>query len=168
MNVSADARALAIGVIEILGDFAAGIILEQFGIGPLHPAFGQQIFRGFPRTAEAFEQKNGFGKFVLDARNDILPRDDGNFVAGVAAETVHAATAPDQKRIGDFVPEFYIVLFEFDQIFPDGSPRAGAGECSRRDFSEKIPDDFPARCEPQPVWLMTMSMKTRAPSECAA
>jgi len=30
------------------------------------------------------------------------------------------------KRVGDEIPEFDIVLFEFDEVFPDCSPRAGA------------------------------------------
>jgi hypothetical protein len=105
-----------------MGDFAAGIILEQFGVSPLHAAFGEQIFGGFPGAAEAFEQENGFGKFVLHAGDDVLPGGHGNFVAGVAAETVHAAPAPGQKRVGDDVPERDVVLFEFDQIFPDVCP----------------------------------------------
>ena len=76
---------------------------------------------------------------------------DGNFVAGVAAETVHAAPAPGQKRVGDFVPEFYVVLFEFDQIFPDRAPRAGAGEFAVGIFQEKFRMIFlqvsnPSRC----------------------
>ena len=98
MDIAADARTLAVGVIEIPGDFGAGIILEQFGIGPLHSAFGQQEFGRVPRSAKAFEQKNGFGKFLLDAGDDVLPGGHGNFVAGVAAETVHAAPAPDEER----------------------------------------------------------------------
>ena len=148
MDVAADARALAVGVIEIPCDVFSGIILEQFGIGPLHSAFGQQIFRGFPRTAEAFEQKNGFGKFFLHSRNDVLPRGHGNFVAGVAAETVHAAPAPDNQRVGDDVPEFHIVLFEFDQIFPNRAPRARAGKFAVGFFQEKLRAGFPATSNP--------------------
>src|ERR1035438_3037104 len=87
-----------------------------------------QAFGDLPRAAETFEQKNGFGKFVLHAGDDVLPGDGGNFVAGVATETVHAAPAPDQQRVGDEVPKFYVVLFEFDQILPDRACRAGAGE----------------------------------------
>ena len=105
MNVSADARTLAVGVIEVIGDLATGIILEKFRISPLHAAVGQQRFGGFPRAAQAFEQENGFGKFILHAGNDVLPRGHGNLVSGITPETVHASPAPDQKRIGDFVPK---------------------------------------------------------------
>src|ERR1019366_10565492 len=41
MDVAADAIALAVGIVEIPRDFFAGIILEQFGIGPLHSDFGE-------------------------------------------------------------------------------------------------------------------------------
>ena len=148
MDVAADAFALAVGVIQIPRDVAAGIILEQLGVGPLHAALGQQAFGGFPRTAEAFEQENGFGKFVLHAGDDVLPGGHGNFVAGVATETVHAAPAPDQKRVGDDVPERDVVLFQFHQIFPESSPTRRGWRIRRRVFSGKIPDDFPARSSP--------------------
>ena len=128
VNVATDALVLAVGVIEIPRDFATGIILEQFGICPLHAAVGEQTFRGVPRAAETFEQKNRFRKFLVHAGGDILPRGGGNFVAGVAAKTVHAAPAPRQQRVGDEVPELHVVLFEFHQIFPDRAPRAGTGE----------------------------------------
>ena len=62
----------------------------------------------------------------------------GNFVAGVAAETVHAAPAPGQQRVGDEIPKLDVVLFEFHQIFPDGAPRAGAGEFAVGIFQEKF------------------------------
>ena len=65
MDITADTFVLAVGVIEIPRDITAGIILKKFGIRPLHPAFSQQRFSGFPCTAKPFEQKNRFGKFVL-------------------------------------------------------------------------------------------------------
>ena len=95
MNVGANARTLAIGVVEVIGDLATGVILEKFGVSPLHSAVGEQIFGGFPRAAEAFEQEDGFGKFVLHPGDDVLPGGHGNFVAGVTTKTIHAAPAPD-------------------------------------------------------------------------
>jgi len=62
----------------------------------LHAAVGEQTFRGFPRTAETFEQKNCLGKFLLHAGDDVLPRDGGNFITGIATEAVHPALAPDE------------------------------------------------------------------------
>jgi hypothetical protein len=56
-------------------------------------------------------RKNGFGEFVLDAGGDVLPGRHGNFVAGIAAKTIHPAPAPDQKGVGDFVPKPNVVLF---------------------------------------------------------
>ena len=75
----------------------------------------------------------------------------GNFVAGIAAETVHAAPAPDQQRVGDDVPKFDVVLFEFDQIFPDGAPRAGAGEFAVGIFQKKFRMIFLQRRTPAGV-----------------
>ena len=104
----------------------------------MHSAFGEQVFSGLPRAAEAFEQEDGFRKFALDARNNVLPRRDGNFIAGVAAETVHAAFAPDHQRFGDDVPKFDVVLFQFHQIFPDRAPSTGAGKFAVGFFQEKL------------------------------
>ena len=42
MDVGAHAFVLAVGIVEIPSDIFARIILEQFGIRPLHAAFGQQ------------------------------------------------------------------------------------------------------------------------------
>ena len=69
------------------------------------PPSVSNIFGGFPGTAETLEQKDRFGKFLLHAGHDVLPRGGGNFIAGVATKTIHAAPAPDQERIGDDVPE---------------------------------------------------------------
>ena len=41
MDVTADTFALAVGVVELPRDVAAGIILEQFRVGPLHAGLGQ-------------------------------------------------------------------------------------------------------------------------------
>jgi len=78
MNIAADSRALVIGVIQILGNLGAGIVLEQLGIRPLHAAFGEQSFRDFRIAAEAFEQKKSFREFFLHAGNDVLPGGGGN------------------------------------------------------------------------------------------
>ena len=123
MNVTADAFALVVRIIKIPGDIGTGIILEKFRVSPLHSAIGEQVFRGFPRTAEAFEQKNYFGKFILHAGDDVLPRGHGDFVASIAAKTIHAAMTPGQQRISDGVPKFHVALFQFNQILPDRAPQ---------------------------------------------
>src|ERR1700722_11624493 len=64
MNEEADAPDSLEAVIEISRDFGAGIVLKEFGVGPLHAAFRDQLLGDFPRAAEAFEQKNGFGEFL--------------------------------------------------------------------------------------------------------
>ena len=100
----------------------------------MHATLGEEIFSGVPRTAKAFEKKNSFGKFLLHPRNDVLPGGHGNFVASVAAEAIHAAATPDDQGVGDKIPEFNVVLFKFDQVFPNGSPSAGADEFAGRTF----------------------------------
>src|SRR5262249_38787381 len=50
MHVHAYALALAQTVIKIGGHFASRIVLKQFRVGPLHPAFGEERFRRFPRA----------------------------------------------------------------------------------------------------------------------
>src|SRR5207245_2617382 len=66
MDEQASALALLEVVLQIRSDLAARVILEQLGVSPLHSAFGEQDFGGFPGAAKAFEQKNGFRKSLLD------------------------------------------------------------------------------------------------------
>ena len=104
----ADARALRVRVVEITGHLLRAELLEQLGVSPLHSALGEQRLGRFPRTAEPLEQKNRFGKFLADARGDVLPRDGRNFVTGVAAEAIHAARQPQiqhlQRRLARLAP----------------------------------------------------------------
>src|SRR4029077_19926518 len=128
MNQNADTLTLFEIVIEVTGDVPRRKVLEQFRVGPLHAALSEERFRGFPRAAEAFEQENRFGKFVLHPRDDVFPGRGRHFVAGIAAEAVHAAPAPCQKHFSQGVPKRDIVVLQLDEIFPDSSPGAGAGE----------------------------------------
>ena len=84
---------LAVGVVQIPGDIAPGIILEQLRIGPLHSPFSQERFRRFPRPAQALEQEERFGKLLPDPRLDELPNRQRHFVAGIAAKAIAAQTA---------------------------------------------------------------------------
>ena len=94
----------------------------------MHAAVGEQGFGGFPGAAESFEQEDGFGKFLLHAGDDVLPGRHGNFVAGIAAEAVHAAAAPGQEHVGELVPERDVVVFQFDEVLPGDAPGAGTGK----------------------------------------
>ena len=138
INIASDSFVLTNGIIQIPGDLLAGIILEQFRIGPLHTAIGQQAFGRLPGSAQTLQQKDGFRKLLLDAGHDVFPSCYRNLVTGIAAKTVHAPTAPSQQRICDQVPEFDIMLFEFHKVFPNRSPRSRAGEFAGRGFEEEF------------------------------
>src|SRR5258706_16481153 len=95
VRVDSDPAALLESILQVPGDISAGVILEKLGIRPLHSTFGQQILRGFPRTAQTLEQKNSFRIFVQDAGGNVPPGLDGDFVARVASKSIDAAPAPD-------------------------------------------------------------------------
>src|SRR5215468_5936467 len=97
MNQQASLLVLSKTVIEIMSHLRTRIILKQFRIGPLHPAFTQQSRSGLPGAAESFEEKNGLGKFLLDPRDDELPGIFGHFIAGITAESIHSPPAPGQE-----------------------------------------------------------------------
>src|SRR5207247_1484038 len=116
--------------IEIARHILALVILEQLGVGPLHAAVGQKLFRRFERAAQSFEQKKCFGKFLANSRLDVLPDLNGNFVAGIATKPIYATTTPNQKRLGNFLPQLDEIWIQFDQVAPNISPRAGTGKSS--------------------------------------
>src|SRR5205085_9612625 len=82
MNESADGFAFGVTVVQISSDLRATVILEQFRIGPLHAAFGEQSFGGVPWAAQAFEQKERVWKFVAHAGGNIFPGHRRNFITG--------------------------------------------------------------------------------------
>ena len=100
----ADPPALFVRMVQIAGDLPAGDFLEQFGIGPLHPAFRQQSFRFVPTPAQALEQKERLRKFLAYVGGDVLPDRQGDFVTGVATKSVNAAPAPGKKGRREFIP----------------------------------------------------------------
>jgi hypothetical protein len=81
-------------------------------------------------AAETFQEEDRVGKLAGDAGDDVLPDVGGDLVAGVAAEAVDAAAAPFEEGVGDEIPEDDVALFEFDEVFPDDAPGAGAGEAA--------------------------------------
>src|SRR5690606_31262983 len=109
-------------------DLVRRMILEQLGVGPLHAPVGEQLLGGVPRAPEALEEEHGVGEVGADARDQVLPDMDGDLVARVAAESVHAAAAPCEQRVREEVPEGDMALFELDEVLPDDAPGAGAGE----------------------------------------
>ena len=123
-----DALALFVRMVEIAGDLRAGSFLEQLRVGPLHPALGQQCFRFVPAAAKPFEQEERFGKFLAHAGGDVLPDRHRHFVTRVAAEAVHTASAPGEKRFSQVVPKFPFARVQLDQILPGHAPRAGTEE----------------------------------------
>src|SRR5439155_931363 len=128
MRQHTDARALLVRMVEIAGGLRAGNFLEQLRVGPLHPAFGQQCFRFVPAAAKPFEQEERFGKFLAHAGGDVLPDRHRHFVTCVAAEAIHAAPAPGEKRLGQVVPKFPFARVQLDQVLPGHAPRAGTEE----------------------------------------
>ena len=61
------ADALFQRVIQIPADIAAGIILEQLGVGELHPSLCQERFRCFPGTAQTFQQEECLRELAVDS-----------------------------------------------------------------------------------------------------
>ena len=72
----------------------------------------------------------------------------GNFVAGVATKTIHAAAAPDQEHFGEFIPERDVVVFKFDEVLPRDAPGARTGEVALWHRAGTIRDGFPASAIP--------------------
>jgi len=76
-------------------------------------------------AAEAFEHEDGLGVLEADFGDDVFPGGDGNFIAGVAAEAVDAAFAPEEKYVGHVLPEVAVGVVEFGEVFPEDAPGAG-------------------------------------------
>ena len=130
--INADALALLNRVIEIPRNLSAAVILKQLRVGPLHSALGEQRLGGRPRTAKSLQEKNGFGKFLANPRDDVLPDGQWNLVASIAAKAVHTASAPREKCLREILPQRGVVWFDLDEILPDRSPGAGTFEVAVR------------------------------------
>ena len=81
-------------IFQVSFDLFAGIVLEQFGVCPVHIRLVKQIRRHSRIAAEAFQQENRFREFVTDTGCDVFPRGFGNHIPRVTAEAVHAAHTP--------------------------------------------------------------------------
>ena len=57
-----------------------------------------------------------------------MPDRHRHFVTCVAAEAIHAAPAPGEKRLGQVVPKFPFARVQLDQVLPGHAPRAGTEE----------------------------------------
>ena len=119
-------------VVQIARDLRAGEFLEQLRVGPLYAAFTQQHFRLGPASPQAFQQKEGVGKLLAHAGDDVLPDRHRHLVAGVAAKTVHPAPAPGQEGLGELVPKLAVLGIELDQVLPRDAPRPRTHEVTVR------------------------------------
>src|SRR5689334_20131778 len=128
VDVESGALALPVCVLQVGRDLRSGIVLKQLGIGPLHAAFGEQAFGRLPGTAQAFQEKDGFGKLRPDTGSDVTPGWHRNLVARVATKAIHAAPAPGYKHLRQMFPGSRIAMIQFDQVFPSDTPRSGADE----------------------------------------
>ena len=125
MDHEAVPRALLPGIIQISFDLPAGVILEQFGIRPVHIGIIEQ-FRGHRRiAAETFQQKDRFREFLADLRHNVFPRRHGDHVGGITPETVHPAHAPVTERARQIFPQFEFGMVQLGQVTPGNTPRAG-------------------------------------------
>lgn len=106
----------------------AVVVLENFGVGPVHAGFVEELFGEGGVAAEAFEHEDGFGVFEADFGDDIAPGGGGDFVSGVTAEAVDAATAPEEEDVGHVAPEVSVGVVEFGEIFPEDAPGSGRFE----------------------------------------
>ena len=75
-------------------------------------------------SAQPFEHEDGVGIFHPNLGNNIFtPRLERHLVAGVAAEAVNAAPAPEQKDLCHIVPQCPAMrIVEFGEVFPDRTP----------------------------------------------
>lgn len=62
-----------------------------------------------------------------------------DLVSGITPESVHTAPAPDQKGIGQIIPQGYVTLIHLDEVFPDDVPGSGTLEFTI------VPADEPLR-----------------------
>ena len=106
----------------------AGGVLEDFGVGPVHAGFIEELFGDGGVAAESFEHKDGFGIFEADFGDDVAPGGCGDFVAGVTAEAVDAAAAPEEEDFGHVAPEVAVGVVEFGEVFPEDAPGTGGFE----------------------------------------
>ena len=113
------------GVVQVAFDLVAGIILEEFGIRPVHVRAVEQRLRDFRRAAEAFQQEDRIREFTADGGNDVFPCSFRDHVSGIAAESVDAAAAPGQEDVRQVAPQGRVLVVEFDQVAPGDAPRAG-------------------------------------------
>jgi hypothetical protein len=107
---------------QIAVDLPLVVVLEDFGIGPVHAGIGEQAFGHVLVAAKPFEHENGVGIFHAHLGNDVFPCREGHLVAGVAAEPVDAPAAPEEEDIGHVVPKTARVVVQFRKVFPQHAP----------------------------------------------
>ena len=117
-------------VVQVSFDLLFGIVLEQFGIGPVHVGVIEQTGGDRRIAAEPLKQEDDVGKLFAHACDDVLPRGNGDHIAGVAAETVHAAPAPDDEDVCNIFPKIFFGVIKLGEVFPDRAPGAGGDDGS--------------------------------------
>ena len=125
MNQKPVRRAQAPGVTQIAFDLDAGIVLEEFGISPVHIRGIQQPCSDGGVAAKPFQKENRLRIFLPHPGNDVGPCGRRNHIAGIAAETVHSARTPDTEHLRQIFPELGFLMIQFRQIPPDHSPGPG-------------------------------------------
>ena len=130
--------ALLHAVVQVGGDLDGVVVLEQFGVRPVHAALGEQGFGGFPGAAQPLQQEDRLRVGLVHLGGDVLPGGQGHHVARIAAEAVHAAPAPGEQRPGHGIPKGGAALIQFHQILPGGTPGAGAVEGAVRVPAEPV------------------------------
>ncbi len=90
---------------EVVFELLAVVVLEDFGVGPVHAGGVEELFGDGGIAAEAFEHEDGLGVLEADFGDDVFPGGGGDFVAGVAAEAVDAVFAPEEEDVGHVGPE---------------------------------------------------------------
>ena len=136
VDEQADAPTFFPGVIQIAVQFGGRKVLENLRVGPLQAAFGQPNCRVVPAAAQAFEQKDRFGKFIAHAGGDVLPDEHRHLVARIAPEAIDTAAAPGEKDFRQLFPQRGAGRINLDEIFPDRAPRARADKLSGRILHE--------------------------------
>ena len=115
-------------VVQVARHLGGLLVLEQFGVGPVHATLREQGLGDLPGTPQPLQEKDGLGVGLVDLRGDVLPRRQGHHVARIAAKAVHAALAPGEQGSGHHLPEGRTPMVQFHEILPGGPPGARTAE----------------------------------------
>ena len=123
-------RAAAQQVGEIARQRLTPVHLEDFRVGPVHAAGGQQPRRRLGGAAKPLQEEERVGILAAHPRHDVAPDLAGDHVARVAAEAVDAMPRPVQEHLGQIPPQPPMAEVQLAQILPHHSPGARTGEAA--------------------------------------